>query len=225
MSSASEIGERLTGVRRYERGDRDAVQRIAGDTAFFGQPIEAHMEDRRPFLDVFVAYYTDHEADYCWVAEAHGQVVGYLTGCPDSARQARVVRKQMLPAVLRRLLCGRYRIGRKTYRYILRLALGLLRGEFPQPDHKVYPAHLHVNVAEGWRGRGLGRELLNGYLAQLRAAGVVGVHLGTTSYNRAAVRLYRSLGFELLAARRSRMWDGIIAEPMDNLLLGLRLGG
>lgn len=40
-------------IRPYYPNDRDALFRIAGDTAFFGNPIEAYMEDRRLFLDAF----------------------------------------------------------------------------------------------------------------------------------------------------------------------------
>jgi hypothetical protein len=65
--------------------------------------------------------------------------------------------------------------------------------------------------------------LLIAYLDQLLAAGVPGVHLGTTTLNRAALHLYCSLGFQVLAARRSRMWQGLIVEPLENLCLGLVL--
>jgi len=210
-------------VRRYRPADREAVHRIAGDTAFFGQPIETYLDDRQHFLDLFVAYYTDYEPDYTWVAEVDGQVVGYLTGCPDTARHWRTLLRRILPRVLLRFLRGRYRMGRRTWRYVGRLALSALRGEFPPVDQAVYPAHLHINVAAGWRGRGLGRQLMAAYLAQLRAEGVPGVHLETTTLNQAAVRLYRSLGFELLGARRTRLWEGLIAEPVENLVFGLRL--
>jgi ribosomal protein S18 acetylase RimI-like enzyme len=223
MNHSPEPNSRLAMVRRYQAADREAVHRIGGDTAFFGLPIETYMEDRQPFLDMFMAYYTDHDAQYAWVAVGGGQVVGYLTGCPDSDRHDRVVREQIRPQVLRWFLRGRYRIGPRSRRYIFRLALASMRREYTEPDHAVYPAHLHINVAEGWRGRGLGRQLLTAYLDQLRAAGVVGVHLGTTTFNRAAVHLYRSLGFEVLSACRSRMWEGLIDEPVENLSLGLRL--
>ena len=210
-------------IRHYQLADRGAVHHIAGDTAFFGQPIETYLDDRQHFLDLFVAYYTDHEPTYAWVAEADGQVVGYLIGCPDTARHRRILLRRILPHVLLHLLRGRYHVGRRTYRYIVRLALASLRREFPQADHILYPAHLHINVAADWRGRGLGRRLMSVYLAQLREETVAGVHLETTALNRAAVRLYRSLGFELLDARRTRLWEGFIAEPVENLLFGLRL--
>jgi len=67
-------------IRLYQAGDRPALRQIAADTAFFGQPIEALMEDRRLFLDSFYRYYTDVEPEHAWVACAGGQVAGFLTG-------------------------------------------------------------------------------------------------------------------------------------------------
>lgn len=223
MNGPDETRDRFAMVRRYQRGDRDAVHRIAGDTAFFGEPIEAYLDDRRPFQDLFVATYTDFEPDHAWVAEADGRVVGYLTGCPDSARVAPILRHTILPSVLLRALRGRYRLGRKTWQYVARLALSWLRGEFPRIDHSLYPAHLHINVAESWRGCGVGRGLMSGYLDQLRMERVVGVHLETTTLNPAALGLYRSVGFERLSAHPTRMWEGIIPERVENLSFGLSL--
>jgi|GEM_PF-6853184 len=50
--------------------------------------------------------------------------------------------------------------------------------------------HLRLLVlAAGWRGQGLGRQLLSAYLEQLRALEMPGVHLSTTSLNAAACHL------------------------------------
>jgi ribosomal protein S18 acetylase RimI-like enzyme len=210
-------------IRPYEGRDRAAVHRIAAETAFFGEPIETYLDGRRPFQDLFVAAYTDHESGHAWVGELDGQVVGYLTGCPESARLERTLLSNTLPKVLLRALRGRYRLGRKTARYVVRLVVSLLRGEWSRVDLALYPAHLHINVGAGWRGQGVGRELMAAYLDQLRQEGVAGVHLGTTTLNRAALGLYLSAGFKLLSAHPSRMWEGIIAEKVENLSFGLRL--
>jgi len=210
-------------VRPYRAADRDVVHRLAGDTAFFGGPIEVYLDDRRHFLGLFVSSYTDHLAEYAWVAEAKGQVVGYLTGCPDTLQHDRLLRRRILPGVLLRLLRGQYRLGAKSRRTVGRLALASLRGESPRVDTSLYPAHLHINVADGWRGRGLGRGLISACLEQLSSEGVAGVHLHTTTQNRQAVRLYQSLGFELLGACPTRQWEGVIAEPVQALLFGRRL--
>jgi len=210
-------------VRPYEPGDRVAVLRIAADTAFFGEPVEAFLEDRRLLAEAFCAYYTDIEPEHAWVACADGQVVGYLLGSLDTRAQRRRWRQKVLARVAWRALRGHYRLGKLTARYVSAHAQGLVRGEFPHVDLATYPAHLHINVEAPWRGRGLGRRLIEAFLAQARAAGVVGVHLETTSQNVAACRLYERLGFRLLEARPTRLWAGLIPGPVENRCYGLAL--
>lgn len=61
-----------------------------------------------------------------------------------------------------------------------------------------YPAHLHIDIAEGFTGRGGGRMLIEALLARLRADGVRGVVFGVASSNERAVGFYRHMGFEKL---------------------------
>ena len=68
-------------VRPYQVSDRESVFRIGADTAYFGAPVEAYMEDRNVFLDGFYAYYTDLEPEHAWVAILFGDVVWFLIVC------------------------------------------------------------------------------------------------------------------------------------------------
>lgn len=210
-------------IRPFKPADRAGLFQIAGDTAFFGAPIEAYMEDRRIFLDSFYAYYTDLEPEHAWVADASGEVAGFITGCVDTARQRMLTRNVILPQIRRRFLRGGYRLGPKVFRYQLELILAGLRREGTEVDIQRYPAHLHINVADAWRGFGLGRRLMLAYLDQLRELHVPGVHLQTTSYNLAACRLYESLGFRLVDARPNRMWKWKIAETFESRAYALEL--
>lgn len=40
----------------------------------------------------------------------------------------------------------------------------------------VYPAQLHINLAETARGQGIGRQLISTFIAHVAAAGIAGVH-------------------------------------------------
>lgn len=57
-----------------------------------------------------------------------------------------------------------------------------------------YPAHLHVNLAEAWRGRGIGTRLIDTFSHAARDAGATGVHVVTQRGAR-NVRFYRANGF------------------------------
>ncbi|MBL7199490.1 MAG: GNAT family N-acetyltransferase [Anaerolineae bacterium] len=210
-------------VRRYEPDDRADLHRIAAETAFFGRPVEAFLDDRRLYCDAFYAYYTDLEGEYGWVACVEGQVVGFLVGCANSKRQMRRWLCRVLPGVAWRALRGRYRLGRKTWAFTARVALSTLRGEFASADLDRYPAHLHINVAAEYRGRGVGRRLMDAYLEQLRRGGVPGVHLHTTSLNEAACRLYEGAGFRVVDACPTGLWTHLVDRAVEYRCYALAL--
>ncbi len=210
-------------IRPYKQGDRQDVLRISADTAVFGEPVEAILDDRMIFCDTFTAYYTDFETEYLWVACKNDQIVGYLTGCVDTISQRRkIIGRTILPLV-GRVLLGKYRLGSRTFTYAKYMAIGALRRENPHVDLEQYPAHLHINVETAARERGLGRRLMIAYLDQLRELGVPGVFLGTTDINAAACRLYESLGFKVLDNRQTTVWREVIAGPVENRSYGLKL--
>ena len=210
-------------IRPYQSADRQSVFRIGADTAFFGAPIEATMEDRHAFLDAFYAYYTDLEPEHTWVACADGEVVGFLAGCVDTRAHDRKLMRVIIPHLTGNLLRGKYHFGKRSLHYIGGLLGGWLRREFTQVDLDAYPAHLHINVESGWRGYKLGQRLMEAYLGQLREFGVSGVHLNTTSLNEIACRLYEKMGFRLLDARPTRFWEKWFGHPVDNRCYGLKL--
>jgi ribosomal protein S18 acetylase RimI-like enzyme len=210
-------------IRPYTKNDRETVLRISADTAVFGEPVEAILEDRQVFCDAFTAYYTDYESEYAWAACIEGQVVGYLTGCINTSAQRKRWLRQVLPALLSNLAQRRYTTGRKTWRYTWSMIGGTLRKEFPHVDHREYPAHLHINVEAGARGRGLGRRLLETYLDQLHQLEIPGVFLDTTNINEAACKLYEGVGFEILERRETNVWKEVIQKPVENIVYGMKM--
>jgi GNAT superfamily N-acetyltransferase len=67
-----------------------------------------------------------------------------------------------------------------------------------------YPASLHVNLAPEWRGRGLGRLLVDSFCRHAARAGAGGVHVFTGRGMR-NVRFYQAAGFREVAATE---WNG-----------------
>jgi ribosomal protein S18 acetylase RimI-like enzyme len=210
-------------VRQYRVQDRPAVLQIAADTAFFGAPVEAFIDDRRLMQDFFVSYYTDYEPEHLWIAEGDSTVVGYLTGSVGD-RRARSGKARAASVAAIRLLTFRYRLGRLTLRYFARVAGAVLRSEYPHADLREYPAELHINLTEGARGYGLGKRLMNACLDQMAGAGVPGIHLNTTNLNAVAVRMYEKMGFHLLASKPTRLWEPWLpGQRVENLVYGKRL--
>ncbi|RCK77156.1 MAG: GCN5-related N-acetyltransferase [Anaerolineae bacterium] len=210
-------------IRHFRPLDRTAVFKLAADTAFFGDALEHYFEDRALFCEAFCAYYTDYEPQHAWVAEREHTVVGYLLGCVNTQTMNRIVARRIFPALVVGLMSGEYHLGKQSLRYLWGLFEAMLKREMLHPDLERFPAHLHLNVQADQRGGGIGKALLEHYLAQLRAEGVKGVHLKTTSENEVACFLYEKVGFNLLEARRTGLWKPWLGRAIENRCYAISL--
>ena len=144
--------------------------------------------DPRVLTDRWAAPYLDLEPEHAWVAELDGTVVGYLLGASDTHGFARRFAEH--PSSLTVAERESHADG--------------LRADAPE----AYPAHLHVDILPGAQGRGVGRMLIEAFLAQLAAEGVPGVHLGVDPRNTGALAFYPRVGFrpasEALFVRATR---------------------
>ena len=199
--------------------DWQAIRELCCLTGRQGNPIE---RERWPlFAELWVGPYQRLRPDWSYVAEARGRVVGYLTGCPDSARFRRARAVAWAIPLLLRMAIGRYPRSADARRFAGQ-SLGLvaeperrLRRTLPARVDRDYPAHLHMNVDAEARGKGVGRALLERYAADLAARGVPGLQLVCGV---AARPFYQRLGFLDLGALEFRPGVRIFA-------LGRRVGG
>jgi RimJ/RimL family protein N-acetyltransferase len=81
---------------------------------------------------------------------------------------------------------------------------------------------LGIGVRADWRGRGLGRRLLEACIERAWAAGLARIELAARADNHAAIRLYEAAGFRHEGVRRGAMrFDGI---DHDCVAMALRRG-
>jgi len=201
-------------VRPASRDDLEAIGRVAYATAWLGDSLAGRFSDPALFAELFVRPYL--EVGTAFVAEDAGRVLGY----------AMAVRTWDLPRGF--LLPPRLGFLPRLLRLPPRergLLWGLLTAGAPHAPLRAYPAELHVNLLPEARGQGLGKALLSALLFALSEAGLPGVQLGTIRENRAALGLYRRLGFHAYARRPSRFWTEALGRPVAALRLVRRLGG
>jgi len=205
-------------VRKYRPQDRDAVRKICYDTGLMGASIDPYFGCMELFADYWMNYYTDYEPESAFVVELGGKVVGYLVGCLDGSAQEKVQRNIITPRIRRKMLTFGYKIDRRFFSFMLRYVRSMWRGEFAEESIKGYPAHLHMNLAEGYRGGGLGSKLLSAFLEYLKQNNVTGLQLGTTTGNKFAVPFYKKWGFQLISSHPLTIYDGIVDEKIEALL-------
>lgn len=194
-------------VRAYQPGDLPSLYRICLQTGDSGGDATALYRDSELLGHYYVAPYARFEPDLCFVLEQAGDVTGYIVGTRDSAAFAERCAQAWFPQ-----LRARYPLpaadDRSPDAALIRL---FYEAPAPDPVWTDYPAHLHIDLLPVAQGQGWGRVLVDTFLAQLRAAGVTGVHLGVATTNPRAATFYARLGFRELRAGE------------DTQILGLRL--
>lgn len=179
------------------------VRRLCCLTGNDGAPIAT--ERWQFFAKVWIAPYEAILPQWSYVALLNDQVIGYLTGCPNTTK---FLRQKWLRCDLPQAVHLSAKIARLTppESHFLKHVTGLLRGpeqSFPAQLRRTiardYPAHLHMNVEEAYRRQGLGRQLAARYFADLQRARVSGVHLYCGARPR---EFYRRIGFAELGTIR-----------------------
>jgi ribosomal protein S18 acetylase RimI-like enzyme len=188
------------GIRPYEPRDRSAVREISCDTADRGNAVESFFSGRRVVADLLTRYYTDYEPQTSWVAEYEGQVIGYLAGCLNSRRHFWMMVFCIVPgAVIGAILRGV--LWRKETWRLLGAWVRMWRrgGFFKSVLRERYPAHLHINLRQSFRGQHVGQHLIERFIEQVKVAGMRGISVSVREGNSAACRFFERLGFTPLS--------------------------
>ena len=176
-------------IRIFKDRDRPQLRKIASSTAT-GYP----RSDIKLVADLLTDYYISYEPEHLLVAEAEGEVVGYLSGCFNTRRCRWIKGCLVIPRAIVKALV-RNEIGWREVRYLGSFIYITLKGGWRNSPPSGYPAHFHINVAEGWRGEGVGTRLVEKFLDMIKECGLSGVHVRVRHNDRRASQFFRSLGF------------------------------
>ena len=210
-------------IRLYRPADRPAVRAIACETAERGEPVERFFPDREVFADLLTMYYTDWEPDALWVAEQDSRVMGYLTGCLDTRRYHRVMAARIIPRAAWLGLRRGALLHRETWRLAQAGLVTWRLGGLAHVPLDAYPAHLHCNIAPGFRDRQAGTGLVTQFLTQVADARLPGVHAAVRGDNARACRFFERLGFAMVGRARVAWPAGRTLTMHETLMYGKRL--
>ena len=202
-------------IRPYRPEDRSAIRRICCDTGFLGNPIETIFSDREIFADLFAGPYLDYGADWAWVAETKGRVVGYLLGSVSSYFNYTLLYSgfQTTMKMITRAATGRYARHPRTRHFIRWL---LVNGYREQPRHPENAAHLHLNIEKPYRGRDLGMRLWQTYEERLNRAGIQKCYGAFFSWpKRRPEVVYSRLGFSIYDRKLTTIFQPEIPETVE----------
>jgi ribosomal protein S18 acetylase RimI-like enzyme len=205
--------QRMAEIRAVRPGDLDELYRICLATGAGGDDASTLYPDPKLLGHVYAAPYAVFSPQSVFVVEDAGGVSGYIVGAPDTRDFETRLEAEWWPG-LRRLYndpAGEPRGGWSRGQ--------LMSYKIHHPDRTapeivdLFPSHLHINLLPHLRGTGIGRQLMERWLATVREMGSRGAHLSVGAANRRAIRFYRACGFHELE-RRSRsalapVWFGI----------------
>lgn len=148
-------------------------------------------------------------------------VAGFRAALDAVCRERRFLSFLEAPAVelAEKFVCDNVRFDRPQF---VAVADGAIVGwcdAIPGENGSAHVARLGMGVVRDFRGRGIGRQLIEATIAKAWAKKLEKIELSVYASNEAALRLYRRMGFvEEGRRRRARLVDGIYD---DIVLMGL----
>jgi len=216
------FSENSINIRKFENRDRDQVRSISYDTAFMGQPASIFFEGKEVICDALSLYFTDYEPESCFVAEVNSKVIGYLMGAKDKLIVENVFKDKIMFNLFYKALKSGVFLNKKNITFIFRCLMGMFMGSFVAPDLvKDYPAILHINVKEEFRGQRIGATLIAAYLEYLKINKISGVQLATMS--QAGAGFFSNQGFRLLHEGKRPYFRHILHKDVPVFIYGKRL--
>ena len=204
-------------IRAFRPADLEELYRICLATGAGGDDASALYRDPSLVGHVYAAPYAVLSPLTVFVAEDNHGVGGYIVGAPDTRDFETRLEAEWWPSL------------RKLYRD----PSGTPSAEWTNDQYMSYrihhpsrtasaiavpyPAHLHINLVRHIRGSGVGRRLMERWLAAVRDMGARGAHLAVGRGNHRAMRFYRACGFrELEQSSRppsAAVWFAISLTP------------
>ena len=185
----------MVDIRAFRPADLEDLYSICLATAAGGDDASALYRDPRLVGQVYAAPYAALSPLTVFVAEDSLGVGGYIVGAPDTRDFETRLETEWWPA-LRKLYRDPSDVPRAGWSADEYMSY---RIHHPSCTASAitgpYPAHLHINLLPHLRGVGVGRRLMDRWLAAVQDMRAHGAHLAVGAANRRAIRFYRACGF------------------------------
>jgi len=193
-------------LRPYRPDDLEALYDICLVTGDSGKDASPKHNDGQLIGHIYAAPYGVLAPAQVIVAEDEQGVAGYIVGTYDSDAFAALLEREWWPTLRARYAEPDFA---PTEADLARIAT--IMGPSGNPPELVadYPAHIHMNLRDRLRGQGVGMALLRRWVAEARAAGVTGIHLGASASNSGGIAFWQKGGFLPLQSNDRTAWFGM----------------
>lgn len=176
--------------------DLPYIYEITLKTGFAGSDATDLYSDPYLLGHYYAAPYFFYEPEFCFIAlDGTQRPSGYIVGTSDTRLFNEWMHKEWLPP-LQRHYRKRNTFASETEEQLVQT---LLKGPGEGLWQNLgYPAHLHVDLLPHLQGKGLGKGLMEIFIAAVKKSGKEGIHLGVDGRNVRAYGFYERLGFSVL---------------------------
>ncbi|HVQ87413.1 MAG TPA: GNAT family N-acetyltransferase [Actinomycetes bacterium] len=195
-------------IRDFRPSDTADLYDVCLHTGNSGQDATGLFRHGRLLGDVYVGPYLEFAPEFALVADDGRRAAGYALAVLDTEQFERRLQQDWWPKVQAQYA----EVVQTPETHILEsemLAVVQQPARANHPQLPEYPSHLHIDLLEGIRGQGIGRQMMDELFARLRSSGSRGVHLDVAVDNVGAQRFYRRLGFTQLIANDDELFMGL----------------
>lgn len=184
----------MVSIRTVRPEDIDQLYAISLATGDAGGDAAPLHRDGQLIGHIYSAPYATLLPELVFVAEDNEGVFGYISGAFDTLAFEERLEREWWPHLRQRYPDPEgdpalWDADQKRISAIHHPALA------PAGLMERFPAHIHMNLLARAQGKGVGTALLHHWMANARANGVKGIHLGANAGNHGAVRFWSSRGF------------------------------
>jgi ribosomal protein S18 acetylase RimI-like enzyme len=171
----------MINVRPYQDKDYEACVNICKATS----SLKRTEKWDKILITLYCDYYVKEEPQNCFVAvNEKDEAIGYIICAEDYNKFKKTFKEKYFP-ILRKISIIQVLEQSFVHAYDNKIA-------------KDYPAHLHIDILDGYQRMGVGSNLMNTLINHLKAKGIKGVHLGCGAKNEKGCSFYKKYGFTLL---------------------------
>lgn len=184
----------MVDIRPYRASDLDKLYDICLQTGDSGRDAAHLYRDPKVIGHVYAGAYGVLSPETAFVVEDGEGVGGYIIGAIDTYAFEKRCEAEWWPKLRERYADP---VGDpESWSRDARMAHHIHHPHrTPRRINERYPAHLHIDLQPRFQGRGVGRQMVDLWLAKVSTMGAHGACLGTGDGNPRAVRFYRAYGF------------------------------
>ena len=171
-------------IRAYKSDDLESVRDVCHKTAH----TKTYQKNKDLVTTMYLDYYAIEEPEYVFVAvDETDTPIGYVLCSIDYDKFHKVFIEKYASKIKKRFPIDYY--NKKSFEP------KILKKHLPQ-----YPAHLHIDILDGYQGQGVGRKLLDALFNKLKEDNIPGVCLVAAKSNKNACGFYEHMGFQKIGS-------------------------